>query len=280
MALQAGIPTVASYNRLVKSEFFLKIETFSNDFLKTNCQYLLDYGRRWVPDPLHQWSRQWEYPFVVDRVSEYINTDRTSHRVSILDAGSGVTFLPYYITSSFENVRVCCCDYNPSFGAVFSKINAQYEAPVEFYPEDIRTLPFKDDSFDIVYCVSVLEHIENFETPIKEFKRVLKRDGMLIVTFDISLDGLSKIPVKEAEELIDTLHGYFTPVHQPKPLSEMLKSEIVTTEYIRKRNRELLPWRRSISTTLKALLGLRRPKFKYLTFYCDSLRNEVDSVSY
>jgi len=271
--LESGIPTIDSYNRLIKSDFFLKIEAFSNEFLRANNRHLIDYGLRWVPDPLHQWSRQWEYPFVIDKIFEYINTREPTYQANILDAGSGITFLPYYILSSFKNTKVFCCDHNSSLSTVFSEINANYETPVEFHPENICRLSFKDDSFDIIYCVSVLEHIEDFKTPIKEFKRLLRKNGILIITFDISLDGLSKIPIREAEELVETLHRYFVPMYQPRPLSEMLKSNIVTTEYIKRHNRKLLPWRQSMLTTLKVILRLRRAKFKHLTFYCGSLKN-------
>jgi len=38
-------------------------------------------------------------------------------------------------------------------------------------------LPFKDNSFDEIYCKSVLEHIRNLKTLIKECFRVLKKGG-------------------------------------------------------------------------------------------------------
>ena len=42
-------------------------------------------------------------------------------------------------------------------------------------------LPFPDNTFDVVFCKSVLEHIINYEYVITEMKRVLKPDGLMII---------------------------------------------------------------------------------------------------
>ena len=44
------------------------------------------------------------------------------------------------------------------------------------------TLPFADDTFDVVICAEVLEHIHEFEQVLKEIKRVLKPGGQLAVS--------------------------------------------------------------------------------------------------
>ena len=43
-------------------------------------------------------------------------------------------------------------------------------------------LPFKDKTFDAVFCLDVLEHIDEWEKSLLELKRVLKPQGFLIVT--------------------------------------------------------------------------------------------------
>lgn len=47
---------------------------------------------------------------------------------------------------------------------------------------DIATIPEKDSSFDAIMCIEVFEHIINPREAIKEFSRLLKRDGVLILT--------------------------------------------------------------------------------------------------
>lgn len=48
---------------------------------------------------------------------------------------------------------------------------------------DGRRMPFKDDSFDIVHCQEVLEHLERKAPLIEECARVLKPDGVAHFSF-------------------------------------------------------------------------------------------------
>lgn len=43
-------------------------------------------------------------------------------------------------------------------------------------------LPFKDESFDVVVALDVLEHIENDQTALLEWRRVLKESGKVLIT--------------------------------------------------------------------------------------------------
>lgn len=60
--LPDGIPLTHDYIKLIESDTFNAIEQYSNHFLSVNKSILKSYMRKWVDDPLHQWSRQWEYP--------------------------------------------------------------------------------------------------------------------------------------------------------------------------------------------------------------------------
>ncbi|AJF61352.1 TPA: class I SAM-dependent methyltransferase [Candidatus Woesearchaeota archaeon] len=48
---------------------------------------------------------------------------------------------------------------------------------------DLSELGFKNDSFDIITCTEVIEHIYEYTEVFKEFRRVLKDNGRLILTF-------------------------------------------------------------------------------------------------
>ncbi len=47
---------------------------------------------------------------------------------------------------------------------------------------DISAIPVKDNSFDAVLCVEVFEHIPYPNEALKEFSRIVKKGGKLIVT--------------------------------------------------------------------------------------------------
>lgn len=47
---------------------------------------------------------------------------------------------------------------------------------------DITNIPVKNTSFDAIMCIEVLEHIPYPELAIKEFSRIIKKNGKLIIT--------------------------------------------------------------------------------------------------
>jgi len=47
---------------------------------------------------------------------------------------------------------------------------------------DTKNLPFKNNFFDVVFALDVLEHIKEIETAILEIKRVLKNEGIIVVS--------------------------------------------------------------------------------------------------
>jgi len=48
---------------------------------------------------------------------------------------------------------------------------------MEFRVGDAHKLPFESGRFDAVFCLEVLEHVEDPEKVLAEFKRVMRKDG-------------------------------------------------------------------------------------------------------
>lgn len=185
------------------------METFSDAFLARHRAHLLYYGLRWTHDPLHDPTRQWEYPFTLERL-------RAAEPMRVLDAGSGVTFFPYYLQNELEGCRVTCCDYDRYAASRYPLLNrGEAGAPVVFERGDLRELPFEAGSFDAIYTISVLEHTNDYAAVLDEFHRVLRPAGTLIVTFDVSLDGHKDIPVPAARELLELLASRFAVKDSP-----------------------------------------------------------------
>ena len=92
--LDDGIPLLADYQALLQMADFKQLERFSDQFVAETRPFLKDYRRRWVTDPLHQWSRQWEYPYVVARIQALL-ASQGEKPIRALDVGSGITFLPF-----------------------------------------------------------------------------------------------------------------------------------------------------------------------------------------
>ncbi len=51
---------------------------------------------------------------------------------------------------------------------------------------DIASIPVKDRSFDAIMCIEVFEHIPHPTEAIKEFSRIIKKGGKLVITTPVS----------------------------------------------------------------------------------------------
>lgn len=104
--------------------------------------------------------------------------------VKILDAGAGeCRYKPYckhlkYVAQDF-------CEYQgigDSHGLNYGLQTDTWDTSKIDIVSDIISIPVEDSSFDAVLCTEVLEHIPYPELAIKEFARILKKDGVLILT--------------------------------------------------------------------------------------------------
>jgi SAM-dependent methyltransferase len=277
--LPSGIPTIAQYDDLLRSPFFAMIRSAGSTFLEENSKILAPYQRRWVSDPLHQWSRQWEYPYALAQLEKRIASAQTTR---ILDAGSGVTFFPYFLAGRNERIEIACADADPTLAQIHTAIRNDARDRVHFDEADLRALPHPDRSFDAVYCLSVLEHTRQYDYVVEEFHRVLRPGGTLIVTFDISIDGEADIPLQGAKALIDLLERRF-PTTQDLPPSRELPTAVpvdaLTTTALAQRDHTLMPWPHPLICLLKTIRRGRWPKrwgYTNLTCTCHTFEKARD----
>lgn len=275
--LPQGPPDIADYQAALKTRSFRNLEAYSDAFIRKHRPELHDYSRKWVSDPLHMWSRQWEYPFVyLELVHQLGEADNRPLR--ILDAGSGVTFFPFMIGTRFHSAEITCCDSDPLLKNIYDSIGKQEQASIKFALADMGNTSFADDQFDAVYCISVLEHTKGYPDIIREFHRILRPGGLLVITFDVSPDGRYDISISESIRLLQTLQSSFEPtdvdvVSDIVTNNRLNADSLVTTRFIGERNPELLPWRFPLLSSIWGALRngyLPRSRIKYLTFSCHS----------
>lgn len=141
--------------------------------------------------PYDWWSRFYEYPWA----SKFVNKDDI-----VLDAACGVCHpFKFYLTDHCKEVYAC--DLDPrvlsqdailqDIAAFFgqdtaNQMDTSYFQEVNLQQANLSNLPYHNKQFDKVFCISVLEHMdqESMLQAFQEFNRVLKDNGLLILTFD------------------------------------------------------------------------------------------------
>lgn len=260
-----GLVKIQQYDQLVQGDFFKEVEAFSDDFIGKVGPLIQSYNIRWVADPFHQWSRQWEYPYIISR-AQTVDQDAT-----IIDLGAGVSFLPYYLKEKLGLQNITAVDYDKSLNGLYEKVNEKIGDSITFQSGDMRNLSnIADESVDFAYSVSVLEHTDSYPTVLKEVYRILKPGGKLSLTFDISLDGLDDIPLKRAQQLVSSLEEIFGTSLGLNLEQEIVNPGLVISRNMAKRNKKLMPWKYPLLNIVRHFVNYGRPGYLYknLTFCC------------
>ncbi len=166
----------------------------------------------WPRDPLHTWSRVWEYPYVYHHLEQWRKLLSPERVPIVVDFGSGVTFFPFSVARL--NCRVLCTDIDracqESLEAAVGHISA-HPGNVEFRLSSPDRLPLDDNLADCLYCISVLEHIADLEQAVAEVARVLRPGGFFVLTFDLDLRGEYEMSPQRYRKLLTTLGRFFDP---------------------------------------------------------------------
>jgi 2-polyprenyl-3-methyl-5-hydroxy-6-metoxy-1,4-benzoquinol methylase len=249
MNLRSGIPNLLDVDRLTQTDEYKRHFESNAAFLRRHEQVMAPYRKRWEFDPYQLWSRRWEYPFVGRQTLMHADRLGRSTPMTLLDAGSGVTYLPHMLCQDVPGLKVTACDYDTSYVPMFESIcRAEGHGRVEFKQADMRKLPMAAESYDIVLCVSVLEHTDQYGQILSEFLRVLKPGGLLAMTFDLSLDDKFELSRKQATELLGQVSRDFHVPAEIDAVGELNRlndpGPLLSTDAIRRTAPQLLPWRR------------------------------------
>ena len=113
-------------------------------------------------------ERPVEYAFVFKTIARH-------YPKRILDVGTGITALPHLIANcglrvtAIDNIR----DYWPS-----GLVNRH------FLVEDADIRKYADrDGYDMVVCISTLEHIVDFDIAVRAMVGLLRHGGLLVMSF-------------------------------------------------------------------------------------------------
>lgn len=149
--------------------------------------------------------KHWEYPWAILWGS-------FESGMSVLDCGCGRGFLQLYLARIGCNVTsvdistmktkmlrkfwrlASKLHVKEDKSSVMRKLAKRYKTELDFYKANISELPFDTETFDRVYCISVLEHMNvgEDEEAVREMSRVLKPGGRLLLTVDFSPEPIPR----------------------------------------------------------------------------------------
>jgi len=184
---RSGLASLSDLNSSVCKNIFSKLEKEQDNFLKKESEFRSE-GYKWPRDPLHNWSRAWEYPYVYYHLVKHLNALSQKLLPKVADVGSGVTFFPFSLAKL--GYQVVCTDIDRicEKDLLFSRAFVPHSpGTIDFRLIEDSDIPFENSECDALYCISVLEHIPDFEKTISEMARILKPGGLCLITCDINL---------------------------------------------------------------------------------------------
>jgi len=161
----------------------------------------------------------------------YLNYIKKSDIILDIGCGSGEAS----VNSSKKAKSIVGFDIdsqNIKFARILAK--SQHLTNVEFSTMDAnKKLPFKNDQFTKIFVFDVLEHLKNRSRTIKEIKRILKKNGSLLLVVDNPNTSWKK-EKKEAGLFYyaDRDHKYEYPKEEIIRLLQKNKFEVISVEPI------------------------------------------------
>ncbi len=121
-----------------------------------------------------------QYIWHTNKIRIFKKLTNSKQYKSILDVGCAAGTLTNKISQLFPNSHISAVDIYQKSIALRKKLYPH----IKFVIADAHKLPFKNNSFELVYCCETIEHVEYPDRVLKELKRVLKKNGHAIVVMD------------------------------------------------------------------------------------------------
>jgi ubiquinone/menaquinone biosynthesis C-methylase UbiE len=111
----------------------------------------------------------------------WIDKSNLPKKSKILDIGCGAGFAVNEVIK--RGYKAFGIDYSFKMLEVSKKTSSIHigHKPV-FTQADLESLPFKNSSFDVVICMGVATYLSALDNAFKEFARVLKSNGILVLS--------------------------------------------------------------------------------------------------
>lgn len=163
-----------------------------------------DHGNRQKhlnPNPLQR--------FLLERFHQHISRlVRQTQVTRLLDAGCGEGFVMQHLQQDFEIIKTIGGDFSAD-ALAWGRANVKHGMPLANL--DVHRLPFPDNSFPLVICLEVLEHLPDSTVGLRELARVSSEYVLLSVPHEPFFRGANFIRGKHVAAFgndPEHLHNY------------------------------------------------------------------------
>jgi len=262
---RSGLISLDGFASAAYTGLFAELERAQSAFLARDDEFRSPQ-HPWARDLLHEFSRCWEYPYVL---AQLLSRRPNPNAPSVLDLGSGVTFFPFVLAGQGWNVT--CVDNDPF--AVRDVVAAAQvfgvSGRVRALQSDGSTAPLDAASVDTAYSISVLEHVSDPVGLVREVARVLRSGGIFVLTMDVDLKGDGAIAPDVFDALMRELDIWFVRTLEERTVHPRRVLDTFNSPFPRARQKQVrgLMLRRRNGVLLPVLGGPFAPDPVHLACY-------------
>lgn len=187
-----------------------------------------------IMQPVNSYTRYPEYHYFFQCIREHLSP-ATGAGLRALDVGSPKLF-GFYLADRLP-VALDCTDISPrnidEYVIMWHGLKDAARGNIDFSIQDVRRLGLEDESYDVVYSMSVIEHVEGERSDgdaLREMLRVLKPGGLLLFSVpagDVHQEQLR--PLTGADHVSDAgdRDSFFQHIYSPATVRERLLEPIL-----------------------------------------------------
>jgi ubiquinone/menaquinone biosynthesis C-methylase UbiE len=107
------------------------------------------------------------------------------NRLVIGDLGCGFGILSTLLNVNFDAQVIAVDQFPANFEIAGEFCEAYSGKKTSYVANDLQHLSIEDETFDLCFCLDVLEHVDDTAIVLQEIKRVMKSPGHVIITVPI-----------------------------------------------------------------------------------------------
>jgi len=167
------------------------------------AEHIKDVNTRYHDAAAHEYDAKWGIDFgetgqdqVAQKLAKALGGQRGRSFEHGLEIGSGTGYFSLNLLQLGAIERLTATDISPGMLQRLARTAEGLGLEVETVRTEAETLPFRDESFDLVFGHAVLHHIPNLNRAFAEFRRVLRPGGAIVFAGEPSRygDTLAALP--------------------------------------------------------------------------------------